>query len=52
MWTTARYPCAAVNLGKLCGNGPALWLTMQTAYDVWQAERAVDVSKIPTLQRA
>jgi addiction module HigA family antidote len=45
-------PQTAVKLGKLCGNGPALWLNMQTAYDLWQAERDVDVSKIPTLQRA
>ncbi len=45
-------PATAVKLGKLCGNGPALWLNMQTAYDLWQAERDVDVSKIPTLQPA
>ena len=45
-------PETAVKLGKLCGNGPALWLNMQSAYDLWQAERDVDVSKIPTLQPA
>lgn len=45
-------PATAVKLGKLCGNGPALWLNMQTAYDLWQAEREVDVSAIPTLQPA
>ena len=38
----------AVRIGKFCGNGPGLWLRMQTAYDLWHAERAVDVSKIPT----
>ena len=39
----------AVRLGKLFGNGPRLWLNMQTAYDVWQAEHNLDVSGIPTL---
>jgi addiction module HigA family antidote len=43
-------PETAVKLGKLCGNGPVLWLNMQTAYDLWQAERDVDVSNIPTLE--
>jgi antitoxin HigA-1 len=42
-------PEVAVRLGKLCGNGPRLWVNMQAAYDLWQAERKVDVSKIPTL---
>lgn len=45
-------PETAVKLGKLCGNGPRLWLNMQTAYDLWQAERDVDVSGIPTLEPA
>ena len=42
-------PEVAVRLGKLCGNGPRLWVNMQAAYDLWHAERKVDVSKIPTL---
>jgi addiction module HigA family antidote len=42
-------PEVAVRLGKLVGNGPRLWVNMQAAYDLWHAERAVDVSKIPTL---
>jgi addiction module HigA family antidote len=42
----------AVKLGKLCGNGPALWINLQRAYDLWHAERRVDVSKIPTLHAA
>jgi len=45
-------PDMAVRLGKLCGNGPHLWLNMQTAYDLWHAQRRVDVSKIPTLEVA
>ena len=42
-------PEVAVRLGKLVGNGPRLWVNMQAAYDLWHAERKVDVSKIPTL---
>ena len=42
-------PEVAVRLGKLCGNGPRLWANMQSAYDLWHAERKIDVSKIPTL---
>lgn len=45
-------PEMAVRLGKLCGNGPRLWLNMQSAYDLWHAERNVDVSRIPTLEVA
>lgn len=45
-------PDMAVRLGKLCGNGPRLWLNMQSAYDLWHAERSVDVSGIPTLTAA
>lgn len=42
----------AVKIGKLCGNGPALWLNLQRAFDLWQAQRRVDVSRIPTLRAA
>jgi addiction module HigA family antidote len=42
----------AVKIGKLCGNGPALWLNLQRAHDLWHAQRDVDVSRIPTLQSA
>jgi len=42
----------AVRLGKLLGNGPTLWLGMQSAYDIWQASRREDVSRIPTLSAA
>ncbi len=40
----------AVRLGKLCGNGPNLWINLQRRYDLWHAERRIDVSKIPTLE--
>src|SRR6266576_1763917 len=45
-------PEMAVRLGKLCGNGPRLWLNLQTAYDLWNAERAIDTRAIPTLHAA
>ena len=45
-------PAVAVRLGKLFGDMPSLWLRMQAAHDLWQAERDVDVSNIPTLTAA
>jgi addiction module HigA family antidote len=49
---TAVTPDMAVRLGKLCGNGPDLWLNMQARYDAWEASRrlAPEVKKIPTLR--
>jgi antitoxin HigA-1 len=43
-------PSVAVRLGKLIGDGAAVWVRMQGAYDTWHAEREEDVSKIPTLR--
>jgi addiction module HigA family antidote len=43
-------PPIAVRLGKLFGDGAAVWVRMQGAYDTWHAERDEDVSKIPTLR--
>ena len=43
-------PQMAVRIGKLVGNGPAIWLNMQAAHDLWHACRDVDTSKIPTLK--
>jgi len=40
----------AVRLGKLFGDGAAVWVRMQGAYDTWHAEREEDVSRIPTLR--
>jgi len=45
-------PAVAVRLGKLFGDGTAVWLRMQAAHDAWQAERKVDVSAIPTIRAA
>jgi addiction module HigA family antidote len=44
----------ALRIGKLCGNGPSIWLRMQQAYDLWQAERdmADELARIPTLTAA
>jgi addiction module HigA family antidote len=38
---TAITPEMAVRLGKYCGNGPELWLRLQVAHDLWQAEQAL-----------
>ena len=43
-------PSTAVKLGKLCGNGPRLWLNMQVGHDLWEAEQKIDVTRIPTLE--
>jgi addiction module HigA family antidote len=45
-------PEMAVRLGKLCGNGPRLWLNLQSVYDLWLAERRIDTRHIPTLHAA
>lgn len=47
-------PAMALRLGKFCGNGPALWLNLQNAYDLWHAERhlAADIARIPTQKAA
>jgi antitoxin HigA-1 len=44
----------AVRLGKLFGDGAAVWVSMQSAYDTWHAERelANEIKKIPTLKPA
>lgn len=43
-------PPMAVRLGKFCGNGPGLWLSMQQAHDLWLAERALkeELEHIPS----
>ena len=41
----------AVRLGKLCGNGPNIWIQLQDRWDLWHAERrnADVLARIPTL---
>ena len=49
---SAITPDMAVRLGKLCGNGPDLWLRMQAAYDGWEASKRLkrEIEKIPMLR--
>lgn len=47
-------PGIALRVGKLCGNGPDLWMNLQTNYDLQIAKRelADELEKIPTLTDA
>jgi antitoxin HigA-1 len=47
-------PEMALRLGKLCGNGPELWLALQTRYDLerLRREKAAVIAAIPTLRAA
>ena len=47
-------PAMALRLGKLCGNGPDLWLNLQKRYDLQRAERELreKIKAIPTLEVA
>ena len=47
-------PAMALRIGKLCGNGPDLWINMQRAFDLAAAEQelAREIEKIPTLTAA
>lgn len=39
----------ALRLGRFCGNGPGLWLRMQQAFDLWQAQSEIggELDRIP-----
>jgi addiction module HigA family antidote len=47
-------PTMALRLGKLCGNGPDLWLNLQKRYDLQRAEQELGekINAIPTLEVA
>jgi addiction module HigA family antidote len=47
-------PAMALRLGKLCGNGPDLWLNLQKRYDLHcaQQELGEKIKAIPTLEVA
>ena len=45
-------PEVAARLGKAFGDGAAVWLRMQAAYDAWHAERTVDVSDVARIKAA
>ena len=44
-------PEMALRLGKLCGNGPELWLALQARYDLerLRRERSAEIRAIPTV---
>lgn len=44
----------ALRLGKLCGNGPGIWIRLQESYDLWHAQQRIgaEVDAIPTLNPA
>ena len=44
----------ALRLGKLCGNGPAMWMSLQTRYDLQVAEQELAgmLDAIPRLEAA
>ena len=41
-------PAMALRIGALCGNGPDLWVNMQTNHDLWHEARRMkrEVAKI------
>lgn len=47
-------PAMALRLGKLCGNGPDLWVTLQAHYDLDRLARQMgeELADIPTLHAA
>ena len=45
-------PNIAARLGKLFGDGAAVWLRTQAAHDAWLAEHNVDLKDVPTLEFA
>jgi antitoxin HigA-1 len=45
-------PTMAVSLGTVFETSAASWLNMQTAFDLWHAEREVDTSKMKSLKLA
>jgi addiction module HigA family antidote len=45
-------PAMAVRLGAIFETTAASWLNMQTAYDLWHAQREVDTSKMKPLKLA
>jgi addiction module HigA family antidote len=47
-------PIMALRLGKLCGNGPDLWLNLRKRYDLYHAQQELGdkIKNIPTLEVA
>jgi addiction module HigA family antidote len=45
-------PDTAVKLAAAFGGSAQAWLNMQSAFDLWHAERRIDVSDIPSMRAA
>jgi addiction module HigA family antidote len=45
-------PETAVKLEAAFGGSARMWVNMQAAYDLWHAQRTVDVSNIPPMRAA
>lgn len=45
-------PDMAIRLGKLLGNGPAIWLRMQQTLELWKLERGPRYRHIKSLEMA
>jgi len=47
-------PLMALKLGKLCGNGPDLWMNLQVRYDLTRLGEAKrgEIAAVPTLNAA
>jgi addiction module HigA family antidote len=45
-------PETAIKLAAAFGGTAQAWVNMQSAYDLWHAERRVDVSDIPSMRAA
>ena len=45
-------PEMALRLSKAIGRSPASWLAMQHNYDLWQARKAVDLSRVTSIEFA
>lgn len=52
--TAAVSPEMALRIGKFCGNGPDIWLRMQSSYDLWHARRRLtaEIDDVPTMRAA
>jgi antitoxin HigA-1 len=45
-------PETALKLAAAFGGNAQAWLNMQSAYDLWRAERRIDLSDIPSMRAA
>lgn len=45
-------PEMALRLSKAIGRSPESWLAMQHNYDLWQAKKAVDLSRVTSIEFA